>query len=366
MGEQIQRSNELGRSAHGSAALMTAVSRRPPIGAAFYVAVFGAAVFVIALIIWQGVTAHGTPDPMQPDTSSAVASIDIGILVFREGLECILVLAAITASMTGSDQAYRRPVAIGAGMAFVATLITWFIAVGIVGYLTENVPALDLQAATGLVAVIVLLVIMNWFFHKIYWGGWIRAHNRRRKALFAGSNGESSRQPLFWGLILLGFTSLYREGFEVVLFLQSYDLRLGGSVVLKGALLGLLLSGMVAVLTFVLQQHLPYRKMLITTGILLVVVLEVMVGEQAQEMQLAHWISRTDIGWLANVIPNWMGTWFAVFSTYETIVAQLLAAIFVVGSYYAASHLRRRARADSRDLANATAASSSLSQVAVR
>ena len=72
--------------------------------------------------------------------------------------------------------------------------------------------------------------------------------------------------------------------------------------------------------------------MLITTGILLGVVLEVMVGEQAQEMQLAHWISKTDIGWLTNVIPAWMGTWFAVFPTYETMVAQLLAAILVVGS----------------------------------
>jgi high-affinity iron transporter len=253
----------------------------------------------------------------------------------------------------------------GAGMAFVATLVTWFIAIKIVGQLTESVPALDLQAATGLVAVFVLLVIMNWFFHKIYWGGWIRAHNRRRKALIASSNGESTRQSLFWGLILLGFTSLYREGFEVVLFLQSYNLRLGGSVVLKGAFLGVLLSGMVAVLTFVLQQHIPYRKMLIATGILLGVVLEVMVGEQAQEMQLAHWISTTDISWLAN-IPNWMGTWFAVFPTYETIIAQLLAAILVVGSYYAASHVRRRVRADSSDLAKATVASSSLSQVAVR
>jgi high-affinity iron transporter len=95
--------------------------------------------------------------------------------------------------------------------------------------------------------------------------------------------------------------------------------------------------------------------MLITTGILLGVVLEVMVGEQAQEMQLAHWISRTDIGWLANVIPNWMGTWFAVFPTYETMAAQLLAAILVVGSYYAASHMRRGVRADSSELANAPA-----------
>jgi high-affinity iron transporter len=360
----MQSSSERLRSPRRGAALMSAFSLLLPLRTAFYVGLFGAAILVIALIIWQGVTAHGVPDPMQPNTSSAVASLDIGVLVFREGLECILVLAAITASMTGSDQAHRRPVAIGAGMAFVVTLVTWFIAIEIVGQLAESVPALDLQAATGLVAVIVLLVIMNWFFHRIYWGGWIRAHNRRRKMLFASSNGEKSRQRLFWGLVLLGFTSLYREGFEVVLFLQSYNLRLGGSVVLKGALLGLLLSGLVAVLTFVLQQHLPYRKMLITTGILLGVVLEVMVGEQAQEMQLAHWISRTDIGLLTNVIPAWMGMWFAVFPTYETMVAQLLAATLVVGSYFTASHMRRGVGADSSALGNATAASPSLSQAA--
>ncbi len=295
---------------------------------------------IVAVMVWQAFSAHGAPDPLQPNTNPTVAFLDIGVLVFREGLECILVLAAITASMTGAKSAHRRPVALGAALAFAATLVTWLIAVGIVGQLTESVPALDLQAATGLLAVVVLLVIMNWFFHKIYWGGWIRAHNRRRKTLLANGNGGGiSKQHLQWGLILLGFTSLYREGFEVVLFLQSYNLRLGGSVVLKGALLGLILSGMVAVLTFVLQQKLPYRKMLITTGILLGVVLLVMVGEQAQEMQLAHWISRTEIPWLVNVIPAWVGMWFAVFPTYETMIAQAIAALLVVGSYFAARRL---------------------------
>ena len=305
--------------------------------AALWIGISLAAIFVIAMIIWQGVAVHGAPDPIEPNTSPTVAFLDIGILVFREGLECILVLAAITASMTGDKRSHRRPVAVGAAVAFIATLITWFIATGIVGQLTESVPALDLQAATGLLAVIVLLVIMNWFFHKIYWGGWIRAHNRRRKSLLANAtSAEISRRGLIWGLILLGFTSLYREGFEVVLFLQSYNLRLGGAVVFKGALLGLALSGMVAVLTFVLQQRLPYRKMLITTGVLLGVVLLVMVGEQAQEMQLAHWISRTEIPWLASTIPPWMGMWFAVFPTYETIMAQVFAAVLVLGSYCAA------------------------------
>src|SRR5213592_813220 len=304
---------------------------------ALRIGVIAAAFFVVAMLLWQGVTAHGAPDPMRPNTSPTVAFLDIGILVFREGLECILVLAAITASMIGAKHVHRQPVALGAGLAFIASLITWVMAVRIVGSLSDNVSALDLQAATGLLAIIVLLVIMNWFFHKIYWGGWIRAHNRRRKALLENARtAEISQKRLWWGLILLGFTSLYREGFEVVLFLQSYNLRLGVGVVLKGALLGLVLTGMVAVLTFVLQQRLPYRRMLITTGILLGVVLLVMVGEQAQEMQLAQWISTTPIPWLAHSIPAWMSLWCAVFPTYETMAAQFLAALIVVGSYYAA------------------------------
>ena len=194
--------------------------------------------------------------------------------------------------MTGNKQIHRQPVIAGAGIAsLIATIITWFIAVGIVSDLTGSVSALNLQAATGLLAVIVLLVIMNWFFHKIYWGGWMSMHNRRRKTLLTSATSlESSNARLLWGLGLLGFTSLYREGFEVVLFLQSYYLRMGGKAVLGGALLGLFFTGIVAALTFVAHRKLPYRKMLVLTGVMLGVVLLVMVGEQAQEMQQAHWI----------------------------------------------------------------------------
>src|SRR6478735_6235890 len=115
---------------------------RRPIALALCLAVAAAA--VAGVLIWQGFAEQGSPDPMRPNTSPTVAFLDIGVLVFREGLECILVLAAITASMTGTKQAHRRPVAIGAALAFVATLVTWFIATGIVGQLSENVAALDL------------------------------------------------------------------------------------------------------------------------------------------------------------------------------------------------------------------------------
>lgn len=326
-------------SATQSSAVITARVELPAprLGIGVKLALVFAALAVLAMLVWQGIAVGGAPDPTNAHTSPAVAALDIAILVFREGLECILVLAAITASMTGARRACRRPVAWGAGLAFIATLVTWMIAVRIMNSLMDNVSALNLQAITGLLAVIVLLVIMNWFFHKIYWGGWIRHHNRRRKNLLGAG---ASQQRLVWGLLLLGFTSLYREGVEVVLFLQTYYLRLGGGVVLKGTLLGLILSAFVAVLTFVLQQRLPYRRMLVTTGILLGGVLLVMVGEQAQEMQLAHWISTTPVPILENVLPDWAGMWFAVFPTYETLGAQLLAAILVVGSYFGARRVR--------------------------
>jgi high-affinity iron transporter len=304
------------------------------------------ALAVVSIFVWQGVTAQGAPDPVANGRDPAAAMLDIAVLVFREGLECILVLAAITANMVGDKQVHKRPVAAGAGIGFLVTIATWFIAVGILKDLTQSVSALDLQAATGLLAVLVLLVVMNWFFHKVYWGGWITFHNRKKKELL-GRAGESllSRHRVVLGLALLGFSSFYREGFEVVLFLQSYRLRLGNELVMAGTGAGLLLSAMVAVLTFVAHRRLPYRKMLVLTGIMLGGVLIVMVGEQVQEMQLAHWISTTEIKPLADVVPAWCGTWFSVFPTVETITGQLLAAGLVIGSYFAARGQKQTAAA---------------------
>ncbi|MCM2535792.1 FTR1 family protein [Neobacillus pocheonensis] len=126
---------------------------------------------------------------------------------------------------------------------------------------------------------------MNWFFHKIYWTGWISLHNRKKQQI-TSHNDDSVPTTTFWSLFLLGLTSVYREGFEVVLFLQNLRLKVGSEVILQGALIGLALTMIVGVLTFLAQRRLPHKKMLVFTGGLLVVVLAVMVGETVQEMQL--------------------------------------------------------------------------------
>ncbi len=266
--------------------------------------------------------------------------LDSGLLVFREGLETILVIAAVTASMLGANSLYRKPVAAGTGAGFAATVLTWFAAAWLIGMLGGG--GLAIQAATGLLAVIVLLVVMNWFFHRVYWTGWIAHHHRRRRRLLDRAGVDPARATML-GLILLGFTSVYREGFEVVLFLQNMRLTYGAATVLQGVGIGLALTLVVGLLTFLAHRRLHYKRMLVLTGVLLGVVLIVMVGESVQEMQLAGWLPVTSV---PLAIPGWVGLWFAVFPTVEGLVAQALAAALVVGSYYAAEYVRvRRPRA---------------------
>jgi high-affinity iron transporter len=282
---------------------------------------------VLAVIVWQAVVFAGNPNPGEKNLNITAAILSCGVLVFREGLEAILVLSAITATVTRrQDSSYGKGVTIGAGLGLIATIATWFIVVAILSSI--DLPELDIQAATGLLAIVVLLVVMNWFFHKVYWTGWISHHTKQGRRLM--DSPYNSQYRMFQGFALLGFTAIYREGFEIVLFLQQLRLQDGSNVVLIGAAIGVLLTAIVAVLTFIAHKHLPYKKMLIFTGILLGIVLLVMVGESVQEMQQANWIPATSIG---ITLPDWLGVWFAVFPNIQGLLAQTGAVLVVLGSY---------------------------------
>jgi high-affinity iron transporter len=283
--------------------------------------------------------ATASTGPVDPTAVSAPQSrgtvvFNAAMIVFREGLEAVLIFAAITASFVGANAHRKRPVIAGAAVSFGASIATWFVVQAVLDAASPLGPRLE--AITGFIAIVVLLIVLNWFVHKVYWTGWIAKHHRRRRQLLGMEVGLSATV----GLVALGFTSVYREGFEVVLFLQNLQLQAGSGVVLEGVLIGLGATSVVGVATFVMQRRLPYKKMLIATGVLIGVVLVVMIGGTALSFQ--------DLGWLPRhqtpfTVPEWMGSWFEMYSTWETLGAQVLAALFVIGSYYAAERMKVKA-----------------------
>jgi high-affinity iron transporter len=286
------------------------------------------------LVFLMATAKTGPVDPTEvhDHQSHATVVFNSAIIVFREGLEAVLIFAAVTAAMVGANQRRRRPVVLGAAAAFAAAVVTWF---AVEALLRAAAPlGARLEAITGFIAIAVLLVVLNWFVHKVYWSEWIGRHHRRRRRLLATTGAGATL-----GLVALGFTSVYREGFEVVLFLQNLQLKAGNATVLEGVALGLAGTTVVGVFTFWLHHKLPYKRMLVLTGVLIGVVLVVMTGGTALSFQ--------DLGWLPNhptpfTLPTWMGAWFEMYSSWETLACQLFAALFVVGSYVLAEQVKVR------------------------
>ena len=95
-------------------------------------------------------------------------------------------------------------------------------------------------------------------------------------------------------------------------------------------------------LVIALERKLPHKKMLIATGVLITWVLVVMVGTTVQTMQKVGWIAVTPIEGLE--LPYWAGLWLGIFPTWQGVLAQVSALVFVLGSYFAAEALRKRKR----------------------
>lgn len=270
------------------------------------------------------------------ESAPAAIAGNAAVIVFREGLEAVLILASLMGSLKlERNLHYRRPLWLGTILALLATVLTWGLARGVLVALARY--GEKLEAVVSLVAIGILLLITNWFFHKNYWENWLASFHGRKKRILAGEAG------IWLGLVSLGFTSVYREGFESVLFLQALVLDGGTNVVLVGIGVGLLLTVVVGFLTFRMQNRLPHKKMLVATGVLIGAVLLIMVGKTVHVLQLIGWLPASLINGIN--FPYWSGMWFGLYSSWEGLAFQLLAAVIVIGSYLLAEGLKKRQRA---------------------
>ena len=274
-----------------------------------------------------------TAELLGTEQAPAAVATNAGVIVFREGLEAVLILAALMGSLRRPEVRHlRRPMWWGAALAFVATGVTWVVMSGTLSLFARF--GEKLEAVVSVVAIAVLLVIMNWFVHQVYWNDRMADFQKTKHNLMGRQVGQ-------WvGLTLLGFTSIYREGFETVLFLQSLVLQSGTPPVLSGTGLGLAAVVGVGVLIFSLQAKLPMKKLLVWTGMMICAVLAVMVGNTVHVMQLVGWFPVHGVAGLE--LPSWMSLWLGVYPTWEGLAMQVGSALVVVGSYFVSEAIKER------------------------
>jgi high-affinity iron transporter len=249
-------------------------------------------------------------------------------LIFREGLESALIIGAILTYLEASrNERFKKYVYYGILIAAAATALTWFIA----QYVIELSGASRelIEAIAGISAVAVLFWVSFWVLNKIETKKWIEFVKAKVwKATTTGS---------VMVFVMLSFFTVYREGFETVLFYQalfSFAKYMEWYVV-AGMISGLAVIIGVAIVVRKIGKKLPLRVLFgLTMGIGAYMSIA-FIGNAIREFQELGYISTTHlIGTVPRLDIN-LATMTGIHPTVETIVAQMiLLSVYIMGSLY--------------------------------
>jgi high-affinity iron transporter len=258
--------------------------------------------------------------------SPTAAVIGAILIVAREGLEAVVILAALLAGLRGAENArIRKRIGAGAWLALAVTAVIFVASRTLLQGLSHY--GETLEAVISVIAVIVLLMVTNWVFHKYYWTGW----NARLRTLSKAAQRQQQTRWESLALVGVGFVTIFREGFETTLFMQSLILEAGMRPVLLGLGIGGIFIGVVGFAVFSIGAKLPYRRMLVVTGVLVVFVLFTFMGSTVRLFQTVGWLSVHPVPGLE--LPSWMGVWLGLYPTWEGLLIPIGTFAYVGGMW---------------------------------
>lgn len=265
------------------------------------------------------------------DGLSVSLSFISGLLILlREGLEAILVLAAILAFLRNTgQQAAVRSVNVGWGLALLAGLATWALAAYVID--VSGAQRELLEGATALFAAVMVLWLGVWMHdrrHAAAWQDYIQSS-------LVGGGGR-------FGFAVLAFFSVYRELFEVILFYETLWLQAGpaghNAVLAGGATALVLLVGLAWVILRG-SARLPLSLFFSINAALLCALSVVFAGHGVAALQEAGVIG-------TRPVPFFEFDWLGIHPDAWSLAAQAIALLAVVILYSRSRMVeKRRAKA---------------------
>ena len=239
------------------------------------------------------------------------------LIIVREGLEALLVIAGMVALLIRANRRDALPYVHGGWISAIALgLGTWFAATYVIDIsgasreLTEGISAL--------VAAVMLVYVGYWLHTRSAAGAWQRFIEQHVDSALA-------RRSL-WAMAVLAFITVYREMFETVLFYEALWIEAGVGArmaVLGGLGTGIILLGIIAFALLKYSVKLPLRAFFASTAVLICVLAIVMAGEGIRALQEAGTVAS-----IAVAFPT--VTWLGIFPTQQGLLAQLVTTALVI------------------------------------
>ena len=252
-----------------------------------------------------------------------------GIIV-REGLEAILVIAAIIAYLvkSGNGRSVRNVyfgAIAGIAASFVAAFIlSWakqaFVGAGLAQEVIEGI--------TALIAVCVLFYVSNWMISKAEAANW--SHFIDGKVQSSVESGST------FALAFTAFLSVFREGAEVVLFYQPMLSEGNPGMVWAGFGVGCVVLVFVYLAITKLSIKLPIKIFFTATSILMAIMCVSFLGSGIKELAEGNVFDLTLR--VPGIPENDVIQTFGIYPWLETLVPQLILAIILLVTFMMAHY----------------------------
>ncbi len=291
---------------------------------------------LIAMLYHDAAELDGTLNEGESEDTakSAVVATFIScfVLVLREGLEAILVIAAIIAYLvkTGKKK-YIMSVYVGALGGILVSILLAFL-FGVVAGAQSGIAQEVFEGIGMFVAVIVLFYVSNWMLSKSETEAWERYIHKKVEASVSTGNK--------WVLIFAAFIAVAREGAELILFFQGVPVH--GTSGRNAMILAIVLSAIVLILVFrFLTVRLPLKPFFLVTSVLMYAMCFSFTGKGVSELQAAGVVNKTVIPWMSFEMD-----FLGIYATYESLIPQLivLAVIITMSVVYAKKNKKQRAQ----------------------
>jgi len=213
--------------------------------------------------------------------SSAVDFFSAFLILLREGIEAILILAAITAVLikTGRRDSLRY-IHFGWISALALGFVTWYVASNVI-----TISGAHRELTEGLTALIAaaMLVYVGFWLHK-------QSYAMQWKDFIRDKISQSLTEGALTGLAFMAFLAVYREVFESVLFFQTLWLQTnetGHGYITGGAVSAFAALILVAWLLFKFSVRLPLKLFFSVNTVFLYLLAIVFVGKGIAGLQEA-------------------------------------------------------------------------------
>ncbi|MEH7402659.1 FTR1 family protein [Gottfriedia acidiceleris] len=242
---------------------------------------------------------------------------DAGTIVFREGLEALIIISALLALVSkGKQESARKWIFVGGAFGILASLVAGLLFQFLLSKISAGISNQLIEGISGLIAVVFMLTVGLWL------------HKQSRQQEYGSKMKEKAKAAIAGGgilsLSLLSFFAVFREGAETVVFYIGMSSSITAKELITGFAGGIILLIVIGIFILKGSKFIPLKPFFTIASLCIYYLTFKFIGQSIHALQGIGYMT-DHMSTIFPIIPK-----LGIYPSLESIIPQLILLLFVI------------------------------------